>query len=529
MGLTESERRLRSHSSVWVLLTVLSFSAGAQPYAEEEEEATPRRNWYFVPSIELAETYSDNINLARSGREDWDLVTEVTPGLSLHGASARVKADVDYRIQNLFYVHETSRSTVNHRFRGDATAELVDDHWFLDTQAMVTQVAIDPSRDAGNDSINSVPRTDVYSFRAGPRYQQDLGGYAQVRAGASYGLVRYGGSNSGASDSRLTQANVGLNSGRRFTRLGWALSYRTREVDRGSSSQVGDFKSEVAVAEVSYALTRQFSVLAQAGDENYEFDTRQRDFESGTYTAAGFEWRPTRRTRIRALSGDRYQSASVDWRPTPRTSLDANWRDTEVGANVGTSWNARAALQLRKTRWALSYLEEPGTVQELAFNEFAFAFFDPATQTFHPEPGPGRVPVQIDNPFRLTDEVFIQRRAQLNVGLTAARTTGSLTIYDEEREFTESGEVDTAQGISTSVNWKFAPRTSWLGNVNWSRRERHGTGSDFDVWRVETGLQQQISPDATGLVTVSHGERTTGGGSGGYTENRISVRFFMQF
>lgn len=484
-----------------------------------------------MPSIELAETYSDNINLARSGREDWDLVTEVTPGLSLHGESARVKADVDYRIQNLLYVNEPSRSTVNHRFRGDATAELVDEHLFVDAAGTVTQVAIDPARDAGYDSINSVPRTDVYTFRGGPRYQQNLGGYAHLLAGASYGLVRYSGRSSGASDSDVTRTDLSLSSGRRFTRLGWVLSYSNEDVDRGSGSRVGDVKSEVAVAEVSYALTRHFSVLAQAGDETYEFENRQQGFRSGSYTAAGFEWRPDRHTRVRALSGDRYQSASVAWRPTRRTSIDVKWRDTQVGANIGTSWNADAALRTRKTRWALSYTEEPGTVQTLAFNRFAFGFFDPRTGELFLEPDLEgiRIPVQLDDPFRLTDEVFIRRRGQATASLTTARTSGAVIIYDEEREFTNSGEIETAQGINTSVNWKFAPRTSVLGSIDWSRRELRTSVSEFDVWRVETGLQQRISSDATGLVTVSHGERTSGGSGGGYTENRISVRLFMQF
>lgn len=528
MGLTASERRIWSHSSIWVLLTVFSFAATAQPFSEDDdEEEGPRRNWYFVPSIELAETYSDNINLARSGREDWDLVTEITPGLSLHGESARVKADLDYRIQNLLYVNEPGRSTINHRFQGNGTAEVLDEHLFFDAEGLVMQVAIDPARDAGYDSINSVPRTDVYSFRGGPRWQQDLGGYARLQAGYSYGIVRYGGNSSGASDSDLRRAEVSLGSGRRFTRFGWNLSYYNEEVDRSSASRVGDVKHEVAVAELSYALTRHFSVLARAGDETHEFDTRQQGFENGTYTAAGFEYRPNRRMRMSALYGDRYESASFFWQPSRRTSLDLQWRDTQVGANVGTAWDAEASLRTRRTRWALSYTEEPGTVQQLVFSPFVFV--DTTTGIRYSEPGPNRFFTFDPTNFGLTDEVFIRRRGQASFELDTPRTTGSVILYDEEREFTDSGEVETSQGINTGVSWRFAPRTSWLGNVDWSQRELRSSASEFDVWRVETGLQQKLAPDATGLVTVSHGERSSGSGSAGYTENRISVRLFMQF
>ena len=524
MGLTGSELRVLSHSTAWFLLTVFSVSAAAAP---EDEEEVSGRNWRIVPSIELAETYSDNINLAPSGREDWDLVTEITPGLSVHGESARIKADADYRIQNLLYVNEPSRSTVNHRFKGNTSAEVVNEHLFFDADAVVTQIAIDPDRSAGYDSINSVPRSDVYSFRAGPRYQQNFGGLAELNAGYSYGIVRY--SSGGASDSDLQRAELNLANGRRFTRLGWNLSYYNEEVDRSSESRIGDVSHEVAVLDLSYALTRHFSVLARAGDETHEFDTRQQGFENGTYTAGGFEWRPNRRTRIDALYGDRYQSASLAMEPSRRTSLNVQWRDTEVGANIGESWNAEASLHTRRTRWALSYTEQPATFQQLAFGAPVFEFLDPITGIAHPDPAPGRVIRATFDSFTLTDEVFIRKRGQMSFGLRSGRTTGSVIVYDEEREFTTSGNLETDQGVNTAVNWRFAPRTSWLGTVDWSQRQLRTSTSEFDVWRVETGLQQQINPDAIGLVTVSHRERSSGSGSRGYDENRIMVRLIMQF
>ena len=526
MGLTGSELRTLSHSSTWVLLTILSFPAAAVPLELQEEEV-PGRGWRIVPSVELAETYSDNVNLAPSGREDWDLITEITPGLSVHGESARIKADADYRIQNLLYVNEPSRSTTNHRFDGTASAELVDEHLFFDTDAVVTQVVLDPSQQASNDTINSVPRTDVYSFRLGPRYQQNLGGVANLRARYSYGIVRYG--SGGASDSDLSRAEVNIASGRRFSRLGWNLSYYDDQVDRSSESRIGDTRSQVAVADVSYALTRQFSILGRAGNEEHEFDTRQQGFENGSYTAAGFEWRPNRHTKLDALYGDRYQSASLRWNPSARTAVRVGWRDTEVGANIGEAWDADMSLQTRRTRWALSYLEQPATIQQLAFDRQVFLFVDPITGDVSAEPGPGRVPLGSLDLFTLTDEVFIRKRGQFSFGLRTGRTTGSLIIYDEEREFTNSGDTESAKGFNSAVNWRFAARTSWLGSADWSRRKQRNLPSEFDLWRLETGLQQQITPNSIGLLTVSHTERTSEPGVRGYDENRIMVRLYMQF
>ncbi len=526
MGLTGSELRTLSHSSVWFLLTVLSFSALAAPPDSAEDEVAGRR-WHIVPSIEVAETYSDNINLAPAGRKEWDLVTEVTPGLSVHGQSARLKADADYRLQNLLYVHDPSRSTVNNRFKGNASAEVVQDHLFFDTSAVVTQVAIDPSQSSEHDTINSVPRSDVYSLRVGPRYQQNLGGYAKMNAKYSYGIVRYG--NGGASDADLSRADLNIGSGRHFTRLGWNLSYYDDRVNRSSKSRIGDVKHQVAVADVSYALTRHFSVIGRAGYEHHEFDTRQQGFENGSYTAAGIQWRPNRHTKIDALYGDRYQSASISWVPTQRTSVRVGWRDTKVGANIGQSWNADMSLRTKRTSWALAYSEQPATVQELVFNQTVFLYYDFATQTYYPDPGPGRVFLGSVDTFTPTDEIFIRKRGQFTFGIRTARTTGAVIIYDEERDFTNSGATETDKGVNTAVDWKFAPRTSWIGNANWSRRKLRTSTSEFDFWRVETGLQEQIGPKTFGLLTVSHGERTSAGRNNGYEENRISVRLNMQF
>ncbi len=524
MGRTGSELRILSRSSTWVLLTVLSASATAAP---PKDDAT-RQRLRLVPTVEVAETYSDNVSLAPSGREDWDLITEVTPGLSVHGQSARIKADADYRIQNLLYLHEPSRSTVNQQFKGAGTAELLQDHLFLDSDAVVTQVALDPSRDASYDTVNSVPREDVYSFRAGPRYQQNLGGYARFDAKYLYSIVHYGGS-SVASDTVINLAQANLASGRRFTRLGWNLSYYDERVNRSSESSIGDAKHQVAVADVRYALTQHFSLLARAGDETHEFDTAQQGYQNGTYTAGGFQWRPNRHTSFDALYGDRYKSASLAWTPTSRTSLKLGWRDTAVGANVGQAWNASASLNTRRTRWAFSYFEEPGTVQQLVFDRQVFLYLDPLTGKVYPEPSADRVPLTSVDLFSLTDEMFIRKRGELSFGLHTGRTTGSVIVFDEQREYTDTGNTESSKGVRTAAKWKFAPRTSWLGNANWSRGSLRLSSSDYELWRVETGLQEKINLKTFALVTVSHTERTSGAGSGGYIENRISVRLHMQF
>ena len=48
-------------------------------------------DWDITPRITVAEVYSDNINLDDDDKE-YDLVTEISPGISVHGESARLRA-----------------------------------------------------------------------------------------------------------------------------------------------------------------------------------------------------------------------------------------------------------------------------------------------------------------------------------------------------------------------------------------------------------------------------------------------------
>ena len=79
--------------------------------------------WKITPSLDLRETYSDNIRLAPQGNEQSDFVTQINPGISLTGTGPRLKVNASYVMQNLFYAEESSRNTINHLLSANANAE----------------------------------------------------------------------------------------------------------------------------------------------------------------------------------------------------------------------------------------------------------------------------------------------------------------------------------------------------------------------------------------------------------------------
>ena len=103
-------------------------------------------SWEIQPRVALSEIYTDNVDLNPSGQEDDDLITEVTPGISLFRESSRLKVDVNYQAQVLKFVNEDDADKVNHGLDGSVSAELAEDFLFVDASGNVSQAIVDNRR-----------------------------------------------------------------------------------------------------------------------------------------------------------------------------------------------------------------------------------------------------------------------------------------------------------------------------------------------------------------------------------------------
>ncbi|MDO9188337.1 MAG: TIGR03016 family PEP-CTERM system-associated outer membrane protein, partial [Sulfurimicrobium sp.] len=112
-------------------------------------------DWKITPSLDLKETYSDNIRLASPGNEKSDFVTQINPGISLTGTGPRLKVNARYGMQNLIYAEESSRNTLRHQLNAGANAELLDDLLYLDGKASISQQNISTfGQQSTGDNIN---------------------------------------------------------------------------------------------------------------------------------------------------------------------------------------------------------------------------------------------------------------------------------------------------------------------------------------------------------------------------------------
>lgn len=494
--------------------------------------------WTVTPSVTLSEVFTDNVALAPDGEEEWELITEVSPGVSVRGTGGRLNLALDYLLQNLFFLRESDRNSTNHQLRAAADAELVEEHLFLDMDATYAQVLVDPDESINLDNFNSGNRSDAYSYAISPYYLHDLAGYAEASARYTYRATRY---DREASDSDLYRYDLSLSSGRRFDRLQWKFVHYDEDLQRDGDR--GDSERTIYQLNGEYQLNSRLLLLGLATDEEYDIDRVQRNrVQSGSYWAAGLGWLFGRASRVDLLYGDKYKSIGITWVPSSRTRLAASWLDTEVGDNIGEQWQVLGSLGIKRMTVQARYSEDTVAQQQLPLSD-QFALFCPSdafpatgetqfldTNQCSFEPSPGSVLVPTEDIFPLTDEVFIRKRGSVSVAYRAARSLIYVGVFDERREFITGDDEDQRRyGINSSLNWRFSGRSAYLVNGSWSQRDRESGNNGDTYWYLQTGVSHQLSPTASTSLLFRHARRDSDGNNRDYTENRITLQLFKTF
>ena len=486
--------------------------------------------WDITPRVTLGETFTDNVNLEPSGEEDAGLITEVTPGIHVKGKSARLIANIDYQLQALFYLGDGGNDVgSNHQLFADITGEVVNDLFFVDASGRIFQTTIDTERRGGGSDLVSGTgagnRTNVYGYSISPYLRNNFGGYVN-------GLARYTHSRTfiddGASGSTSNAFSLNLSSGRNFRQLSWFGNLLHRKQERNSSA--GDVTFKRADGEARYRLSSTFSLVGQAGWRDDDFRTSRNDLNNGSYWAVGGNWQPSRFFFIGATKGNNLATASFGLFPTRRTSLLVNWQDLEVGSNPGETWTGSFSHRSRRTTWGASYTERTTTTQDqLLESSTRNVFIDPETGEVVDNPQPGdNVVIQPVEDFTLTDEVFVRKRATGTVGMKTGKSGLRLTVYNERREYEESRTEETTNGVTSSWNYRLAPRTNSILTASWRGTERDES-TDNDRWFVQFDLVRRIRPDLLGSINFRHTQQDSNESRNNYAENRIFARITAFF
>jgi len=463
----------------------------------------------FKPSLEVRETYTDNVTFSDPGKED--LITEINPSLVLRADGNRLNANIGYTLQNIFYAKGSRRDTRFHNLAADATAELSKDFAFLSLKASDSQRVISPS--GGLPLDNAANRTDVSARMIKPYFKKRFGGKAEGSASYSYETLTY---KRGASDAEIEAVTVGLNSGPSFGRMSWSLDYSQKTTKR---EETNNYSRESSALQASYRINKKLSALFRAGNERNDLATPQNQgFRNGSYYAFGISITPHSTFQIDLLSGNRLDSASVSWAPTRRSALDVSWRDQKVGLNPGKVWQGAFRVINRRATWRASYLEDTTSVQGL--------------QSLGSSSQGAQSANLSSSALPLSNELFLRKRAQMDFGYKTAKSLISVTLYSERRELLVTNDNQQLRGGTVSWRWRFAVRTTMLLRFRGLKSEYpDGVGGreGARLRSADINFSRKMGRKAEGSVMARSTSQDGLAGGRSYDEKRLSVSMKWAF
>lgn len=482
--------------------------------------------WEVTPRLTLGQIYTDNLRLSADNEES-ESITEIRPGISFVGRGARMEVSAEYSMQNLFYASNSGNNTINHQLKAGEKAELIEDWFYFDSSASISQQLIDANGPIQRDNLNLTnSRGDVRTLLLEPYLKRDLGRAAALELRYAHGWVDYGsGARGAAADTESSSVRARIANGRGASHLFWRLSHTAQQEDRDGAD---DSERNSTEGRVQLRVVQEFSLLGYAGRE--ENDIRSNNVTpDGSYWSAGFVWQPSPKFAFEATAGRNDEQARINWNPGRRTSMDLGYRNRDVGLNTAASWNGSFNHRTRRSTWQLRYSEEVTSVQILALQgQELFQVVDAQGNPLL-DPNTGTPLFAAVDVFGLSDEEYLRQRGQASVSYRTGKSTFGLKLSNERRTYQVSLQALQEIGVGASWLWRLGPRTTSKVGIDNERFKSLNTGETGDSVKASVGLTRLLSANANARLEVSREEADRLGSDAQYEENRIAIYLNMTF
>ena len=459
-----------------------------------------------------------------------DFITQVNPGLTMSGLGPRFNFSLNYMMNNLFYAENSNFTRTRHQLATSGTAELIQDLFFVDGKAAMTQQNLSLTGPQSLDNVNVTGnRADVRTYSISPYLRHRFSDFASTELRYNYNKVTS--DTFALFNTQGTGYSLALNSGNSFQTLGWGLSYSNQAVDFERTNRHVEF--ERLIGTLRYRVTRQLALTAMGGNEKNSFISIRGSPSSPTWMI-GFIWEPTERTHIQISAGKRFFGDTYAAKASHRTRLTA-W---EVDYNEGlTTFNqqAQAGSMFGSALGGLLTAQNPNLGQD-AISQNAGAILGQGASTAFANA----------NNF-LTNRLFLQKSFRASVAMNGTRNTIVFSLFNMTRrayspESVDIGLVDTAslsllnhtrQSGGTGL-WSYRMSRLLTANVNvgYTRFSYLGAGRQDDMMLFSTGLTRQlpeIMPNLVGMLQVRHNQRSSTVAGANYHENAGMASLNMSF
>jgi uncharacterized protein (PEP-CTERM system associated) len=235
--------------------------------------------------VGLSEEYTDNAGAASGfGRNAGDdVITSLSPVINVVDTSQRLQVNLTYRPIGQLYARNSNYSQIQEQFSGNGTATVLPGFLFMDARAAVSQQSVYGGL-GPTATVTLAPndRQTTSSFSVSPYVSRTLGGAGSVQAGLgyTYSATQAPGQSAAAlpASSLNTYGSSFLGTERGFASYttGEDLGRLQNKVGTDDSLYSGSGALEGArrillTDDVSYAVTRVFTVLGEAGWEDLDY------------------------------------------------------------------------------------------------------------------------------------------------------------------------------------------------------------------------------------------------------------------
>lgn len=480
----------------------------------------------FTPSITIKETWSDNTNLAPSGFERSNFITELTPGFSVSSNSQRVQLAASYYFQRFFYSNEDTPGVRDSSSQMEANlkANLVNELLFLDATGSRGQQAVSAfGAQLTNTPYATNNRTDVSTWRISPYLAHRFASFANLNARYTRDSVKA--DRSGFGDSQGESASASLSSvGDR--RIGWYLNYEHQDL---KEQVAGETSSSTAQAGLSWRVLAPLTLTASGGYDDYDYNSLGGSTRGKSWNI-GYRYTPSARTSLSMSYGHRYFGKS--------RSLSALHRSRQ------TTWNINYDESVTTSR---SQFLIPATVDTAGMlsNLFAPSFPDieqrrRAVEAYMRLNG---LPATLANDINyLSNRYMLQQQFQASVGFTGVRSVVLLSAYDTRRTALSVQQTDSAllgsnlfnlndstrqRGIGANLNYRLSSRANAFMQLEASRSTSLSTGIKQDIRTMRLGVNRQFQRRLNSTLELRRHQGSSDGLNQSYTENAVSATLSM--
>jgi uncharacterized protein (PEP-CTERM system associated) len=297
--------------------------------------------WVITPSASVTESFTDNFGLRNDSQDrNSELVTTVTPAISVRGTGGRANLAADYTYERLFHLRESERNGPRNSLNATGSAELWDKVFFMDGAAQISQQVANTlgpvSQSQANLGVNTV---ETRTWSLGPRFLHHLGTWAETIStikhtelstsqDSTIGTPTTATGSPIAGKTTTNQTRFVMNSGRRFTQVLWSV---TTDQTKTSREDLPHRKDTLGRVDLTYVVNRQMSLLAGVGWQWID-DESVTNEPKGPIWSIGTEYRPGRRTTLRFNYNHQYDNEfftySGVYNISPRTSFHFDHTDS---------------------------------------------------------------------------------------------------------------------------------------------------------------------------------------------------------